>query len=66
MGVIDPIEKARERMVKARDEVRKAAVRYSLGEISDEQFQAFLLEHYKAQMEMSNVVSMWPTDKRVG
>jgi IS1 family transposase len=51
-------------MTKARDELQKAAVRYSLGEISDEQFQAFLLEHYKAQMEMSKLVEHWPAYQR--
>lgn len=60
----DPIAEARERMTKARDELQKAAVRYSLGGITDEEFQEFLLEHYKAQMEMSKLVEHWPAYQR--
>lgn len=56
----DPLVKARKRRQKAKEEVQKAAVGYSLGELTDEQFQAFLLEHYKAQMEMSQLMSYWP------
>lgn len=62
----DPIAEARERMTKARDEVQRAAVRYSLGVASLEELQGFLREHYEAQMAMSELVSRWPTEKRRG
>ena len=56
----DPIREACEVMTNARDELQKAAVRYSLGEISDEEFQEYLLKHYKAQQEVTDLVTRWP------
>ena len=53
-------EKARYRMQKAYEEVKKSSLKHSLGEISDEQLSVFLLEHYKAQMEMAEFVAYWP------
>lgn len=56
----DPIREACELMTKARNELQKAAVRHSLGEISDEEFQEYLLDHYKAQQEVTDLVTRWP------
>lgn len=54
------LDKAKARVDKAFEEVRKASLRYCLGEMSDEEFMPFLLEHYKAQMEMEELVAYWP------
>lgn len=54
------LDKAKARMRKAFEEVREASLKYSLGKISDEQFSCFLLEHYRAQMEMAELVAYWP------
>lgn len=54
------LDKAKARVDKAFEEVREASLKYTLGEMSDEEFTPFLLEHYKAQMEMAELVAYWP------